>query len=148
MLFREVESLRGQITELRNRLDAANAELCEIKAAQNREAQIKAPVGKPPIEVIEEKITADTCGDSASEYGAAAIGKIVVAAAETSERLTAGGEASPETVNSVLGKAEVAKAEVLAAVSGQEDISEKKTRIDCIVENAREYFKSIEALRI
>ena len=62
--------------------------------------------------------------------------------------LTVGGETRYiELVNLILGRAEVAKSEILAIVSLEEDFFVKKERIDGVFEKSKEYFESVMAQR-
>ncbi len=84
-----------------------------------------------------------------TQYGAEIIGKIVVAAAQNSNTLTAGGETKyRELVNLILGKTEVAKADILSAVNSETTFEIKKNIIDDVYESTLEYFESVMAQRI
>lgn len=84
--------------------------------------------------------------DDVTEYGAKAIGKLVVASAEYSNQLTQGGNtAYRELVNLLLGRTEVAKSEILTATIGEGTLEEKTAAIDEICDKALEYFESVMA---
>ena len=131
VLNKEIERLKEQIKELKAVLDS-------LHPSENNDAT--------PIQKIEEKVTEAANRDF--EYASAVIGKIVVASAEYSNQLTVGGETRYiELVNLILGRAEVAKSEILAIVSLQEEFSVKKERIDIVFEKSKEYFESVMAQR-
>ena len=66
--------------------------------------------------------------------------------ASGSNMLTVDGNAdNRELVNLLLGKTEVAKAEILSVVSQNIGLEEKKIKIDSIADEALDYFKSILA---
>mgnify|MGYP000435690075 CR=1 FL=1 len=78
------------------------------------------------------------------DYGAQIIGKTVVAAAKYCNRLTAvETENSKELLNLILGRTEVAKAEILKTVSSDIAFDEKKAKIDAEYESAKDYFESV-----
>lgn len=92
------------------------------------------------------EVSIPTAIDSDVDYGASVIGKIVVSAANYSNRLTAGGETKyRELVNLILGRTEVAKADILSAVTSDNGFDTKKAAIDLIYEQACEYFESVMA---
>lgn len=132
VLNKEIERLKEQIKELKAVLDS-------LHPSENNDAT--------PIQKIEEKVT-EAAANRDFEYASAVIGKIVVASAEYSNQLTVGGETRYiELVNLILGRAEVAKSEILAIVSLQEEFSVKKERIDIVFEKSKEYFESVMAQR-
>ena len=131
-LFKQIESLQGKIRELTEK----NLELEEqINALQKN----KAEKTDTPIEAVKEKVL--TANFSAEEYGAKAIGKVVVSATKATSLLSgAAGAEKVEVVNLILGRAEVAKADILNAASSDASDNEKKIAIDSIVEKTCDYF--------
>ncbi len=84
--------------------------------------------------------------DNCIEYGSQIIGKIVVSAAQYSNSLTAGGETRyKELLNLILGKTEVAKAEILDITASEAEFDVKKHMIDSVYEQTVEYFESVMA---
>lgn len=79
------------------------------------------------------------------EYGSSVIGKIVVAATEKSNKLSAASQSlqNKELINLILGKTEVAKSEILAIVLSNKSLSEKISEMDMIRDNAFEYFEGV-----
>lgn len=84
--------------------------------------------------------------DDCIEYGSQIIGKIVVSAAQYSNSLTAGGETRyKELLNLILGKTEVAKAEILDITASEAEFDVKNHMIDSVYEQTIEYFESVMA---
>lgn len=79
------------------------------------------------------------------EYGSSVIGKIVVAATEKSNNLSAASQSlqNKELINLILGKTEVAKSEILAVVLSDKSLNEKISEMDKIKDNAFEYFEGV-----
>lgn len=130
-LQREVESLEAEIKKLREETEKLTAKL-------NATA---------PLRALEDKITSRAAVSKETEYGAAVIGKIVVKAAKCCNALTAdtGGETVKELVNLILGRTEVAKAEILKAISADGSFEDKKAAIDSQQKSSEDYFDSIMA---
>ena len=90
-------------------------------------------------EVIKQAgITTDT------DYGAAVIGKTVIAAAKYCEQLKTRDNAK-ELINLILGRTEVAKAEILNIVTTDNADEEKRRLIDEQLALAEDYFASVTA---
>ncbi len=84
--------------------------------------------------------------DEITQYGAEIIGKIVVSASQYSNSLTVGGNTKyRELVNLLLGRTEVAKADILAAVTSENTPDEIKNSINDIYDTTLEYFSSVMA---
>ena len=80
------------------------------------------------------------------DYGAKVIGKIVVSAAEYSNKLSVGGtDKNKELLNLILGKTEIAKAEILAVIEGDDTLQVKSMKMDQIAVESIEYFESVAA---
>ena len=66
--------------------------------------------------------------------------------ANGSNSLTNGGNTEHrELVNLLLGKTEVAKAEILAVVNGEGSFEDKKIKIDAVADETLDYFSSVLA---
>lgn len=131
-LKKEISRLKEQINELKSTLESLHT----VEEAETT-----------PLQKIEEKVTKSAVNRD-FEYASAVIGKIVVASAECSNQLTVGGETKYiELVNLILGRAEVAKSEILGIVSLEEDFSLKKEKIDEVFAKSNEYFESVMAQR-
>ena len=146
-LFEQLQKTKGEIIELKKLLDASaneigslKQELVEMKAVE------KTPVVTEPLRRLEEKVIANAMLKPDMEYASVVIGKLVVAAAEHSNNLTVGGdESKKELVNLILGKTEIAKAEILSVVESGESFENKCAKIDQIADVTKEYFESVIA---
>lgn len=78
------------------------------------------------------------------EYGSKIIGEIVMKAALASNKLAElGKKNTKELLNLILGRTEVAKAEILNIVSSEMSFSGKVQTIDSVADEANEYFESV-----
>lgn len=126
-----------------------NAKLIEeIKKLKNEIDEFKAKAEQSkPLETLEEKLKIQAKISDEAKIGAAAIGKIVVKAASACNALTAAkdGYDPKELVNLILGRTEVAKAEILKAVEADMSINAKLDLIDTIKQSAMDYIDSVMA---
>lgn len=146
-LFEQLEKSQGELVELKKLLNKNAEEISILKAkleetkAQENQAEVTEPMRR-----LEEKVIANATLRPDMEYGASVIGKIVVEAAEHSNKLTiGGGDSNKELVNLILGKTEVAKAEILSVIEGDDTFEVKCSKIEQISDVATEYFKSVVA---
>ena len=133
------------------RLQSENARLKEKNAELKNAIEERFLLEKADTAYNEEPETAeeDKAVNAEFEYAAAVIGKIVVKSAEYSNKLTLGGETKYiELVNLILGRAEVAKAEILSVVSSADEADLKAETIDNIFSQTSEYFESVMAQRL
>lgn len=145
--------------DLFNRLDAAESTL---KTLEEENEQLKKQVElltdenevlrenqqkSKPLKELENKIAAQSLVSKETEYGAQVIGQIVVSAAKHCNLLTAASDKTDikELINLILGRTEVAKAEILKIISSEFDFEEKKKYIDTQKNTAEDYFSSIMA---
>lgn len=144
-LFDEVTEAQLQISSLKKAIEARDAEIYELK---NEVEKLNAKINATePLKVIEAKVVKRAEVSPEVDYGAAVIGKTVVAAAKYCNTVTSNGnpELSKELVNLILGKTEVAKSEILSVVSSEESLETKKQKINTQYENAVDYFGSVAA---
>ena len=144
-LFEQLQKTQGEIVELKRMLTKSADEISVLKAkiAENK-VEEKPQAVTEPMRRLEEKVIANATLKPDMEYGALVIGKIVVAAAEYSNKLTIGGdESKKELVNLILGKTEVAKAEILSVIETDDSFDVKCTKMDQIATLAKEYFESV-----
>lgn len=144
-LFEQLQQARLEIGALKKQISQNQVEIerlnTVIKSLNEKEETVSFP-----LKHLEEKVAQSVSLDSDEQYGAQVIGRIVVNAAEYSNRLTSGGETKyKELVNLILGRTEVAKSEILGVVSSQNDIETKKREMDEIEKNASEYFENVMA---
>lgn len=141
-LSKQIESLRAE--------NAANAEKIKelektVEDLKQEAERAKAPATQP-LKKLEEKVVSNARLDPLTEHASEVIGKLVVESAAGSNLLTAGGKTeNRELVNLLLGKTEVAKAEILAIVIAEGDFEEKKAKIDAVSSETFDYFSSILA---
>lgn len=141
-LFKQIEELRGEcalkdkkINELEKKISA--------QAAKPAPEAIKPDT---PLKKLEDKVTGASKLNPDVEYASEAIGKLVLESAIGSNTLTAGGNTEHrELVNLLLGKTEVAKAEILGVLSEDIGIDGKKAKIDTLRDEALDYFASVLA---
>ena len=133
------------IAEQEETMPAAETELSEDCADE-----IDVEPEETEFETSEEPITESFSDEETADiseirqYGAEAIGKIVLQSAQNCNQLTAGGETRyKELVNLMLGKAEVAKGDILQIVLSEDPLTEQKAQIDVCREEALEYFETV-----
>ncbi len=140
-LFDKLTVYEMQIAKLKEELAKRDKLINEQKAEIER---IKNENAAKPLKTLEEKVIKQAAAADNIDYGAQIIGKTVVAAAKYCNRLTAGEtENSKELLNLILGRTEVAKAEILKTVSSNIAFDEKKAKIDAEYESAKDYFESV-----
>lgn len=168
LLFKQLEELRGENALKEKKIIALEEKVRELSekpapkapeeqavakesvAAEEpvaeKPAEEPAAVADTPLKRLEKKVINSANLQPDVEYGASAIGELVMEAANGSNKLTAGGNTeNRELVNLLLGKTEVAKAEILAIVSGGGDLADKKIKIDGVRDEALDYFGSVLA---
>lgn len=132
-LKKEIAERDGRITELKSEIERLNAKLNATE----------------PLKTLEAKVVRQAEVSPEVDYGASVIGKTVLLAAKYCNMLTTEGE--PETekelVNLILGRTEVAKAEILKITSSEDSFEDKKQKIDGCFDSAAEYFESVMAQR-
>ncbi len=114
----------------------------EIENLKNEQQNIKSPINN-----LKEKVIKQAAVNSDMQYGARVIGKIIVEAARYCSKLSenGGGINAREHINLILGRTEVAKAEILEIVSSDNSEEEKKKRIDEEQSQTVDYFGSVMA---
>ncbi len=143
-LFEELDSAVAQIKELKQKL----SEKEQLISSMRNETEI---LGANEIQESnnEENKSQEPELLSVFKYGAAVIGKTVVQSARYCTSLTSAeaNEDTKELVNLILGRAEVAKAEILKIISSDATEQEKLDSIDKQFDLANDYFKSVMAQR-
>lgn len=146
-LFEDLQKTQYELSELKREL-SKNADEIKILKSQLKKANESVVVSETtePMRRLEEKLISNAMLKPDMEYGATVIGKIVVAAAEHSNKLTVGGDDSnKELLNLILGKTEVAKAEILSVIESEDTFEAKCAKIDQIATATIEYFESVAA---
>ena len=140
--FEQIEKLRGENAAYAAKIKELEKTVENLKQEAERE---KAPATQP-LKKLEEKVAGNARLDPLTEYASEVIGKLVIESAAGSNLLTSGGNTEHrELVNLLLGKTEVAKAEILAIVTADGDFEEKKAKIDAVSSETLDYFSSILA---
>ena len=141
-LFEQLEKLRGENTLKDKRISELEKAVEQLQSERKEEIR-KVTV---PLKRLEEKVMENSKAEPGIEYASEIIGKLVMESAAGSNELTSGGNTEHrELVNLLLGKTEVAKAEILAVVSEEGDFVDKKEKIDKIADETRDYFASVLA---
>ncbi len=146
-LFENLQKTQSELIELKKLLkqnaDEINLLKTQLEKAKEPEAE---PSVTEPMRRLEEKVITNATLKPDMEYGAKVIGQIVVSAAEYSNRLTLGGDDSKkELVNLILGKTEMAKAEILSVIETGDSFDIKCSKMDQIAAVSKEYFESVLA---
>ena len=146
-LFDRITEAQLQISELKKKIANRDTEIDELKKEIERlNAKLNAT---EPLKTLEAKVVRQAEVSPEVDYGASVIGKTVLLAAKHCNALTTEGEpeAAKELVNLILGRTEVAKAEILKITSSEYSLEDKKQKIDGCFDSAAEYFKSVMAQR-
>lgn len=144
-LFEELQKSKLELSELKKQLKKSVDEIDVLKSEISNIKTIEPEITEP-MRRLEEKVILSASFKPDMEYGAKAIGQIVVSAANYSNKLTADGNDSyKELVNLILGKTEIAKSEILGVVETDDSTEIKTSKIDKIVTDANEYFESVIA---
>ena len=149
-LFEDLQKAQAELKETKrllsrnvDEINALKAELEKAKSQQTLQAEEKPT---EPMHRLEEKVITTAAIKPDMEYGSKVIGKIVMSAAEYSNKLTLGGDDSKkELVNLILGKTEIAKSEILTVIESDDSFDVKCAKIDQISAVAKEYFESVLA---
>ncbi len=146
-LFENLQKTQGEIIELKRLLSKNVEEINELKAklAEAKTESKRSDVTEP-MRRLNERVIANATLKPDMEYGSQIIGKIVVAAAEYSNKLTVGGDDSKkELVNLILGKTEMAKSEIFSVIQTDDAFDVKCLKMDQIAAVSKEYFESVLA---
>ncbi len=144
-LFKRNEDLLSKIEDLKKEIEILKRDNYNLSTEKDTlEAKLNAT---KPLKALEEKVTARAAISKETEYGAEVIGRIVVSAAKYCNSLTisGGNNIIKEQVNLILGRTEVAKSEILKAISNDCSLEEKKVTVNKLEQEAYDYFKSIMA---
>ncbi len=146
-LFEDLQKTQREISELKKLLSENANEIKSLKAQLDKAKEVETETTvTEPMRRLEEKVISNAILKPDMEYGAKVIGQIVVSAAEYSNKLTVGGDDSKkELVNLILGKTEMAKAEILSVVQTNDSFDIKCAKMDQIAAVSKEYFESVLA---
>ena len=143
-LFEKAEKLRFEIEELKRENMRLNVKIEEL-TFKNEELSGLAEIVEPTV--VEEKIKEEIVLDKSTAIGATIIGKIIVTATQYCNEITnKNTENAKELINLILGRTEVAKAEILKIVENKELDTELAKSLAVDEQNsAEDYFKSVIA---
>ena len=144
-LFDRLNGAQSEIKRLKEELEHRDTRINEL--LKENERLLSRLNATEPLKNLEAKLVKQASVTPEVEYGASVIGKTVIEAAKACNRLTQNGaqENVKELVNLILGRTEVAKAEILNIVSEEESFEAKKQKIDAQYESAADYFGSVMA---
>ena len=149
-LFEDLQKAQSEVRELKKliskNVDEINALKAELEKLRPQEANQVEDNTTEPMHRLEERVISTATIKPDMDYASKVIGKIVISAAEHSNKLTIGGDDSKkELVNLILGKTEIAKAEILSAIDNDDSFEVKCAKIDQIAAVTKEYFESVLA---
>ena len=142
-LFDRLTAAEGEIKRLKNELEEEKRRAAALKEENARLTENKGSTAAP-LKILESKVIKQAGITPDTEYGAAVIGKTVVAAAKYCEQLKTRDNAK-ELINLILGRTEVTKAEILNIVTSDNVAEEKRRLIDEHLALAEDYFASVTA---
>lgn len=142
-LFSKCESLLFKVEELKKEAASLKG---EIETLKEEKEQLNEKLNIPAQNVISQKENKVDFSEE-TQYGAQIIGEIVIKAAKCCNKLTAdaSGDITKEQINLILGRTEIAKAEVLKAISDVGAFEDKKLKAQNAAKSAEDYFLSIMA---
>ena len=143
-LFDRAENAMRAAEELKRENSSLLSKIEELE--KKIEIMTKIPKPSIPLQKVEEKMVSQIKLKEDTKYGASIIGKIVLSSTTYCNELTLTmGASAKELINLILGRTEVAKAEILKITSSNASIEDKKAMIDSEAFSAEDYFKSIMA---
>ena len=142
-LFDRLTAAEGEIKRLKNELEEEKRRAAALKEENARLTENKGSTAAP-LKILESKVIKQAGITPDTDYGAAVIGKTVVAAAKYCEQLKTRDNAK-ELINLILGRTEVAKAEILNIVTTDNADEEQRRLIDEQLALAEDYFASVTA---
>lgn len=142
-LFDRLTAAEGEIKRLKNELEEEKRRAAALKEENARLTENKGSTAAP-LKILESKVIKQAGITPDTDYGATVIGKTVVAAAKYCEQLKTRDNAK-ELINLILGRTEVAKAEILNIVTTDNADEEKRRLIDEQLALAEDYFASVTA---
>lgn len=153
ILCEQLASVREQSSALAEELEALKNAMTSPIAAELAPETIEDTVIEPAVEEISAEVSPENAEtkaitlDNATSFGAQIIGKIVLKAATHCNSLSADFEPAyaKELINLILGRTEVAKAEILSIVSSEADMEIKKSMILSEQNACEDYFLSVLA---
>ncbi len=150
-LSSQVAKLNSVVEDYLKKIECLESEISALKALKDTSAIEQTSITSDEItQVTTETNDLDIAEPEEVElpddfnYASDVIGNIVIKAAGFINELTVSAkENKKELINLILGRTEIAKAEILNAVSSDVGLSAKQELIDTQYNEAFEYFKSI-----
>ena len=142
-LFDRLTAAESEIKRLKKELEEEKRRTAALKEENARLTENRGSTAAR-LKILESKVIKQAGITPDTDYGAAVIGKTVVAAAKYCEQLKTRDNAK-ELINLILGRTEVAKAEILNIVTTDNDDEEKRRLIDEQLALAEDYFASVTA---
>ena len=142
-LFDRLTAAESEIRRLKKELEEEKRRTAALKEENARLTENKVSTAAP-LKMLEAKVIKQAGITPDTDYGAAVIGKTVVAAAKYCEQLKTRDNAK-ELINLILGRTEVAKAEILNIVTTDNADEDKRRLIDEQLALAEDYFASVTA---
>ena len=142
-LFDRLAAAESEIKRLKKELEEEKRRTAALKEENARLTENKGSTAAP-LKILESKVIKQAGITPDTDYGAAVIGKTVVAAAKYCEQLKTRDNAK-ELINLILGRTEVTKAEILNIVTSDNAAEEKRRLIDEQFAAAEDYFASVTA---
>lgn len=148
-LFEQATASELMCKDLEKKLAERDA---QIDALKEQIALLNAKTVPTPFETLKKRVETTATLPSEVTMGAKVIGKTVVEAAKCCNALTADPDSADqnvkELVNLILGRTEVAKAEILKLVSADLPYDEKCRQMERQFSDAQDYFASMMAQKI
>lgn len=156
-LQRKLDDMLRENTELKEKVKELSAKqkeeiMPQPQVLKQEDSEQSATVTE--TESTEESLTGEQTETNTFEpdlsewvqYGAVAIGTIVQESVKYSGKLSsAEGESKKELLSLIMGRAEVAKAEIFSITESDNSLEVKKELIDGVVSETVDYFKSVAA---
>ncbi len=143
-LFKKAEKYQLAYEELKQENMRLNLRIEELMF--ENEKLLKNKNKEEPLKNLEEKMIGQIKTDNPIDYGAKTIGKIVISAAQYCNKIASLNTAdSKELVNLILGRTEVAKAEILKILELEEDPEAARKLIEQEKNATEDYFNSVRA---
>ncbi len=152
-LYRQLELTKKENEELKAEIENLKLKSCDKPKAVNPNFEGGFTVSTEEVAIVEEAPAEEkteqadktvVLSDDVMEYGSRIIGKIIVESARYAEQISASvTENKKELLNLIMGRAEVAKAEIYSAATSETSADAKKALIDAELSDATDYFKSV-----
>ncbi len=143
--YKKIEALTAELESTKFKNEALNAKVKELESNVPQIVEVDSPAETVGITVDSKICDNKAFIDPQKELGAKAIGRIIVNAANYCNKLTKMGETRDvkELINLILGRTEVAKAEILNIITAEKEFEEMKILVKSEEAEAEDYFISV-----